>query len=262
MSRSISPEQLQSLLAGYVLYDLSPEESATLAQLLAADPSLQQDIDQMQQALEAAYDGDRISPPAHLRQAVLAAADRADGVAGAPRAAAPVRPGPAALEPEGRSRPWNLALGAAAAIITGLSLSNLLLWRTLQLERASRPSGEPISIVLDAPDNAALGQAQVVINPETLEGSLIGENLPPLEPGTVYVLWTVVNPNAPVTVDEKNAILTTVFTVDEQGNVSQPIDLPAVFRRDRALVQAVAITQERADAPQEHLSSPILIQPF
>jgi hypothetical protein len=101
-----------------------------------------------------------------------------------------------------------------------------------------------------------------VINPDTLAGSLTVENLPPLEPGSVYVLWTVVDPNATATVDQKNAILTTVFTVDEQGRMSQPIDLPPVYRRDRNLVRAVAITKESAAAPQDHLSPPLLIQPL
>ncbi len=101
-----------------------------------------------------------------------------------------------------------------------------------------------------------------MINPDTLMGSLTVDNLPPLEPGAVYVLWTVVDPSTPATLDDKNAILTTVFTVDEQGDVTQQIDLPPVYRRDRSSVRAVAITQESAAAPQEHLSAPILIQPL
>ncbi|MGG6237956.1 anti-sigma factor domain-containing protein [Nodosilinea sp. AN01ver1] len=259
MTGAISPEQLQNLLAGYVLYDLSPEESATLARLLAADPGLQREIDQMQQALEVAYDGDPVSPPAHLRQAVLGSAR--DELA-TPTPSVTAIAGKLASTPMGRSRRWPLAWRAAATLIAGLSLSNLLLWRTLQLERASRPSGNTITVGLSSPDAATPGQAQVVLNPDTLAGSLTVENLPPLEPGQVYVLWTVLDSNAPATVDQKNAILTTVFTVDEQGNVTQPIDLPAVYRRDPGLVRAIAITQERASAPQEHLSSPILIQPL
>ncbi|MBD1916070.1 MULTISPECIES: anti-sigma factor [Cyanophyceae] len=257
MTGSISSEQLQHLLAGYVLYDLSPEESATLADLLAANPNLQQDIDQLQQALEIAYDGDPVSPPAHLRMALLQTA--AHPVASEAEAvSAPVVP--LGLRPHRWGQIW---VAAAAALIAGLSLSNLMLWRTLQLERASQPEDEILTIALGSPeDGASSGQAQVVINPSTLAGSLTVENLPPLEPGAVYVLWTVVDPSATTTVDQKNAILTTVFTVDEQGQVSQPIDLPPVYRRDRDLVRAVAITKESAAAPQEHLSPPLLIQPL
>ncbi|MBW4461050.1 MAG: anti-sigma factor [Nodosilinea sp. WJT8-NPBG4] len=257
MTGPISSEQLQHLLAGYVLYDLSPEEAATLADLLAANPNLQQDIDQLQQALEIAYDGDPVSPPAHLRMALLQTAAK-PVESGAESVSAPVS------TPRRRPRRWGrIWVAAAAALIAGLSVSNLILWRTLQLERASQPEDETLTIALGAPEGAsASGQAQVVINPGTLAGSLTVENLPPLEPGTVYVLWTVVDPSATATVDQKNAILTTVFTVDEQGQVSQPIDLPPVYRRDRDLVRAVAITKESATAPQAHLSSPLLIQPL
>lgn len=256
MTGSISSEQLQHLLAGYVLYDLSPEESATLAELLTANPDLQQDIDQLQQALEMAYGDDPISPPAHLRMVLLqTAASSVEARTGA--ASAPVTiPG---LQPRRWGRIWG---AAAAVIIAGLSLSNLMLWRSLQLERTSQ-SDETLTVALGAPEGgAAVGQAEVVIDPNTLAGSLTVANLPPLEPGTVYVLWTVVDPSATATVDQKNAILTTVFTVDEQGQVSQPIDLPPVYRRDRNLVRAVAITKESAAAPQAHLSPPLLIQPL
>lgn len=196
MTGSISSEQLQHLLTGYVLYDLSPEESATLTELLAANPDLQQDIDQLQQALEIAYDGDPVSPPAHLRMALLQTA--AQPVDGAKSVSAPVAIG---LRPHRWGRIW---VAAAAALIAGLSLSNLMLWRTLQLERASQPKDETLTIALGSPeDGASSGQAQVVINPSTLAGSLTVENLPPLEPGAVYVLWTVVDPSATATVDQK-----------------------------------------------------------
>jgi hypothetical protein len=257
MTESISPAQLHDLLAGYVLYDLSPEEAATLAELLAANPDLQQDIDQLQQTLDLAYDGDPVSAPESLKNAVMQAAiAAADPVR---RAAAPA-PAPS---PARNRRRWGRMWGAAAAaLIAGLSLSNLMLWRTLQLERASRQGDDTLTIALGSADDPTPAQAQVVINPDTLVGSLTVENLPPLEPGTVYVLWTVVDPNAAETLDDKDAILTTVFTVDDQGRVSQPIDLPPVYRRDRSLVRAVAITKESAAAPQAHLSAPILIQPL
>lgn len=257
MTRSVSPEQLQQLMAGYVLYDLSPEEADTLAALLAADPALQQELDQLQATLDLASEAEPVAPPAHLKAKIL------QGAATPPRTIAvpdaPKRRSPPLPQPWG----WWRGLGAVAALlIVALGFNNYRLWRTLQAIQQERPSGETMTIALGEPDAPTPATAQVVINPTTLEGSLTVENLPPLAPGMVYVLWTVVDPNAPVTLDDKDAILTTVFTVDDQGQVSQPIDLPAVYRRDLTWVRAVAITQERAESPQEHLSAPILIQPL
>lgn len=71
------------------------------------------------------------------------------------------------------------------------------------------------------------------------------------------MLWTVLQPDAPFTTDEKNAILTGVFAVDEQ-NKSAKITLPPVYR-EQQWIKAIAITVEADDAPQENLSSPILM---
>lgn len=262
MTGSLSPEQRQLLMAGYALYNLSAEEAASLEALLAENPDLWEELDQLQATWEMACDIVPQAPPAHLREAILQAAAPSPDLS-LPTGAPPFAPRPNSVPNSLVVGPWwRRGLGAAAAVlIVGLSISNLLLWRALQTVQQAQAPGDTLTVALADPASTA-ATAEVQINPQTLEGSLMVENLPPLEPGMVYVLWTVVDPNAPVTVDDKNAILTTVFTVDEQGRQSQPIDLPSVYRRDRDLVRAVAITQESAAAPQEHLSVPILIQPL
>ncbi len=279
MTGSLSPEQRQLLMAGYVLYDLSAEEAARLEALLTEHPELRDELAQLQTTWEAACEMVPQAPPIHLRDAILQAATLGQQPLAAvaspdlssdspPSAALTVADSPQAVQ-HGRSSVvvgprywWWKGLGAAAALlIVGLSVSNLMLWRALQAVRPTTPAGETLTVTLGDP-TATPAAAEVQINPQTLEGSLTVENLPPLEPGQVYVLWTVVDPNAPITVDDKNAILTTVFTVDEQGRQSQAIDLPSVYRGDPSLIRAVAITQESADAPQAHRSAPILIQPL
>ncbi|MFH7242440.1 MAG: anti-sigma factor domain-containing protein [Spirulina sp.] len=278
MTGSLSPEQRQLLMAGYVLYDLGAEEAASLEALLAEHPELRDELAHLQATWETACEMVPQAPPAHLRDAILQAAtlgQQPQAAVASPDLSSDSPPSanltgvasPQAME-DGQSwvvvgpgRWWWKGLGAAAALlIVGLSVSNLMLWRALQAVQPTNPAGETLTVALGDP--AATPAAKVQINPQTLEGSLTVENLPPLEPGQVYVLWTVVDPNAPVTVDDKNAILTTVFTVDDQGRQSQAIDLPSVYRRDPSLIRAVAITQESADAPQAHRSAPILIQPL
>ncbi|HHP7245708.1 MAG TPA: anti-sigma factor domain-containing protein [Elainellaceae cyanobacterium] len=263
MSGSVSPEQLKLLMAGYVLCDLSPEEATAFEQLLSNNPSLIREMEQMQQALEMTYPAE-IEPPAHLRSSILSAYDIASHLttdASASRQESRQTPRRERLQSNVlRLRGWIKSLGAAAAlVILGLSISNYVLWRSLQAEQTDMQPSNMLTFSLEPTEADVSGSVKVVANPTRLEATLDAENLPPLEEGNVYALWTVVAPNAPVTADEKNAILTEVFTVDAQGYASKQITLPSVFH-NLGLVEAVAITREDADAPQAHRASPILIE--
>ncbi|PZO56075.1 MAG: hypothetical protein DCF15_09485 [Phormidesmis priestleyi] len=68
----ISLAEQQNLSAGYVLGDLSLEESRLLDQLLTDNPSLQNEIAALQHSLEQVY-GEEIPVPASLKSRVLAA---------------------------------------------------------------------------------------------------------------------------------------------------------------------------------------------
>lgn len=247
MAGRMDSDELQLLIAGYVLCDLDPEEVAAFEQQLAIDPALAEAVAEMQQALERAYDTPEVAPPTPLRSALLAAHTRPE-----PQAPAPSVVGQ-------RRRPgWNLGWGIAAAVIAGLSLNNYRLWREVQGLRGG-PPGPALAFTLRSTDVALGASAQVVVNPNTLQATLTVEGLPPLPPGQVYVLWTLVEPNAPFTADEKNAILTQVFTVDDQGQRVEDISVPQAFRTPET-VTAVAITVESANAPQRHVATPILIE--
>ncbi|GEM_PF-490186 len=287
---SIPSDERQRLIAGYVLYDLGPDEYAILQQWMAEDSAIAQDIadeiEQMQQVLESVYGTPDIPPPIHLRDTILEVY-RARNVSvdstvesqavlpnpefiSAEQTLTPVALSPVALssvQPHTRRR-WVIGLGAVAAVlIAGLSLSNILLWRSLQTTRAQlenvQPSNaQPIRTVSLTPVDAETPTAAsilVQINAEDLEATLGVENLQPLSDEKVYALWTVLQPDAPFTTDPKNAILTQTFTVDETGNASTQILLPRAYQ-DSQWVKAIAITIEDADAPQRHESSPIFIE--
>ncbi|MBW4518814.1 MAG: anti-sigma factor [Scytolyngbya sp. HA4215-MV1] len=249
MSQSSSPEEIQELLAGYVLNELDMEESAQVEQILA-DPAMAQAVQDLRWTLETAYAPPTVEPPPQLRdkvmQAFAAATEPTIPIATVP---------PVVLLPR-----WAKALGAVAAgVIVSLSISNYLLWRSLQTQMAQN-SQTPIVLSLQPTQSPGTSVAVLVkVNPETLRGTLTIEKLPPLESGKVYVLWTVLTADAPFTTDEHNAILTQVFTVKDQGNQAHEIVLPSAFQNPK-LVKAMAITIEDAAAPQQHKSSPILIQ--
>lgn len=242
-------DELQLLIAGYVLCDLSPEEMIAFEQRLAHDPNLALAVAQLQHALEAAYDTPEVAPPEHLKSAILAAHSTASPPQRRQNA-------PARTRSTGR---WTRWLGAtAAALIAGLGFNNYRLWQEVKTLRSEAPTST-LAFTLQPTDTALAASAQVVVNPDTLEAALTVTGLPPLPPGKVYVLWTVVAPNAPFTTDQKNAILTQVFTVDGEGQLSQEIPVPKVYR-DPATVKAIAVTIESADAPQRHVAAPILIE--
>lgn len=275
MVGAMQSDELELLIAGYVLCDLSPEEAAALEQQMAADPAVAAAVAQaaaeMQQVLEAVYAPAEVAPPAHLRDTILAAASQPSSEPAQP-AVPPLTLVKSSSEPQAaqpsaawgrRYRLWQRGLIAgAAALIAGLSISNYRLWQQVQaLQAGAAGTGSDAALTLALQPTEALATeaaATVVVDPITLEATLTVENLPPLPPGKVYALWTVVDPNAPVTTDDKNAILTEVFTVDSEGRASAQTPVPRAFR-DNA-VTAVAITIEDAEAPQQHEASPILIQ--
>lgn len=251
MARSMPSEyseHLQLMIAGYVLGDLDADEAMEFEQLLANDPAIAAEVTQMQSALETAYTPVEVQPPPHLRSAIMAA--QATGMN------SQRRPSTTVAKPV-RRFPWNQALGAAAAmVIVALGINNYQLRQALQATQAEMPS-ETLTYVLQT-ETVEDASAMVVVNPDTLEATLTVRNLPPLPVGKVYVLWTVLEQGAPFTVDAKSAILTEVLNVDAQGNVSQTITVPRVYRSEE-LVSKVAITVEDATAPQRHEGAPVMI---
>lgn len=245
---SMASEELQLLIAGYVLGDLSPEEAAEFERLLAQNPVMAEELAQMQKALETAYTPPEVTPSAHLRSAILSNIHAVNPEIGAPVTT--------------RTRitfPWRRVMEvAAAALIAALALNNYRLQQALQMAKTETPSYTPLIYTLDATKADSKASATVVVNPNNLEATIAVKNLPPLPPGRVYVLWTVLTQNAPFTTDEKEAILTETFQVDERGNFSQTITVPKAYR-SKELVTKVAVTMEDANAPQRHAGSPIII---
>ncbi|WP_225895224.1 anti-sigma factor [Leptolyngbya sp. NIES-2104] len=231
----MSSEHLQLLIAGYVLGDLDPAEVAEFERLLEQNPAIAQEVEQMQETLTLAYDPPEVAPPARLRSAILNTTVRTR-----------------------RSIPWNRILNvAAAAIIAALGIQNYALRRSLLQSQAETQRLAELNFALQGTARAKEASAKFEVDPNTLEGVLTVQNLPPLPPGKVYALWTVLKPEAPFTVDRQNAILTVAFTVDAQGNATQTIPVPKVYRTGN-LVTRVAVTSEDAAAPQRHQGKAVL----
>ena len=255
MSQSVTPEEQEFLIAGYVLCNLSPEESAILEQLMADNPEVQKQVEAMQQTIERTYVNNEVEPPKHLKASILNAVQTQAEISSEISVVTPQ----AVANKVTPINWWQKFSYAAAVLIAALGISNYATWQSLQTLRAQIQPLETVQFTLEPTADNLNSSVNVTIAPENLNGTISVENLPPLAEDQIYALWTVVEANAPATADAKNAILTTVFTVDEQGNLSQEIIMPSIFR-ERKWVKAIAITVENREAPQRHLAKPILIQ--
>lgn len=240
----------QLLIVGYVLGDLSPAEAMLFAELVADNPELMEEVTKTQQALELTYPSPETAPPPKLRASVLAANVRQN------LQQEPVSPTTYAVTtPKTRSF-WSRIFAAIALVtIVGLGYSNYRFW---QIQTANREIPEvPRRTYLltdrDLPDT----QAKLSVSPDRLRATLTTNNLPPLPPDKVYALWTVVNKNAPFTTDEKGAILTAVFEVNQSGNLEREIVVPQPHLTSEAIAK-IAITVEDKSAPQAHQGSILL----
>jgi anti-sigma-K factor RskA len=252
MNGSMTSEHLQLLIAGYVLGNLDADEAAEFEQIVNSNPAIVQEVSQMQSLLEESFGVSDVSPPIHLRSAILGT----DQTAQCPPT--PISPG-ILNNPTRRSVNWNRVIHAAAAvIIVALGVSNYRFWRALQVSQSEAQRSIAVVYSLQSTSENNTASATVAVDRDRLEAVLTVQNLPPLPPGKVYVLWTVVKQDAPVTRDAKSAILTAVFNVDAQGGISQVIGMPEVFR-SAGLVSNMAVTIEDATAPEQHQGKPVLI---
>ncbi|WP_343600601.1 anti-sigma factor [Mycobacterium sp.] len=165
--------ELLEMATPYALHALSDTERATIdRQVAAASPvadAFREEVRAVRETMAVVSAATAAEPPAHLREAVLAA----------------VRP-----SSERRSR-WRTGfLAAAAAVVVGLAAFGAGV--------ALRPSARPTTAdqILAAPDVqtvsrplAAGGTATVVFSRDKDAGVLVMNNVPPPAPGTVYQMW-------------------------------------------------------------------------
>jgi anti-sigma-K factor RskA len=189
MTRSAPPDNWQDLLAGYVLGNLDQEEAQAWQQLLAEYPELATEIDQLQEALSVIpYNIPEREPPAHLRETILAAAERAPSLS--PLFSPPVQPSPRRFQ----QRRWLvLASSIAAAALLGLGIENYRLRQEVEqtqpiLAALKQPGAQLFA--LQGTEKAATAAGSIVITP-TQQVLVMAQNLPQLPSGQVYRLWAM-----------------------------------------------------------------------
>ena len=247
---TLPPECEQLLISGYVLGNLSPAEGLLFAEMLREKPELMKQVNVMQQALDLAYTPPELSPPATLRDRVLTAAKAQNNQT---KATKQINQATAIASPKSN---LSKIFGAIALItITILGVANYRLWQTVKTVKTDPdfPQSQNTNTYLLKGEDLS-GTAKLIVQSNQLDATLIVQNLPTLPPEKVYALWTVVGKDVPYTTDEKGAILTAVFQVDEAGNFTREIAVPQPHLEPRT-INKVAITIENQSAPQAHTGS-------
>jgi anti-sigma-K factor RskA len=244
---TLPPECEQLLISGYILGNLSPAEALLFEEMLTANPELNEQILAMQETLELVYAPPEISPPATLRDRILATAKTEATAKLNNKSENPLT--------VRANLPWNKILWAIAlAIITTLGIANYRLWQSLETANIIEQTGKRLTYLLNSPDLTQKSTAKLIVNPDRLKATLTVNNLPSLPPDKVYALWTVVGKDVAYTTDEKGAILTAVFQVNESGDFNQEITVPQLYLESK-IIDKIAISIEDLSAPQAHQGS-------
>ena len=254
---TLPPECEQLLISGYVLGNLSFAEALLFEEMLIENPALTEQVVAMQQALDLAYAPAEVSPPAGLRDRILATADaqKTNVAAEVPASNIPIDD----AEVTTTSQPQLLGKILAAislVVIAVLSIVNYRFWQTINADRIdSETEGE--TYVLKGEDLPETTSVKLVTDDDDLTATLVADDLPPLPPDKVYALWTVVGKDVPYTTDEKGAILTAVFQVNQTGDFVREIAIPQPHLEPKT-IKKIAVTVEDVSAPQAHTGSILL----
>jgi len=271
MTVPLPQEYLEELLAGYVLGDLSLEETENLQQLLVEDPDLEAEIQSLQEILATlpyTLPTRELNP--QVRQNILDRISPLPTPSLSPLAADPLPPQniPQFSKPS-TSRilrtwrnlsvswtaswtaiPWmRVAGGIATLLVAALSIRTYQLQQQLVAMQRQIDRQEDVIAMLQQPntrlvslkgmDGAVTASGSMVMTPGDPQVVLILQNLPPLPEGQAYQLWSVIN-------DQK--IPWEQFRVNEQGTAFTKLSLPSSYPSSYIITRLV-VTIEVSPTP-------------
>ncbi|MBE9126258.1 MULTISPECIES: anti-sigma factor domain-containing protein [unclassified Coleofasciculus] len=229
-------EELNELLASYVLGDLTPEEVASVNQLLDSNPELATEVSYLQKTLTLIpLSLPESSPPATLGSQILQAARDSD-TSSTRRVSNRVWRRPKA---------WlGVAGSVAASVIVGLGLYSYRLHQELVTIRAELSQYEEAIALLRQPSNRlvslkgtnAIPQASgsMVVVPSSEVAVLTLQNLAPLPKDQIYRLWAVA---------DGQTIYCGEFKPDSQGKVFVELPLDNIMSGNSSVVVTVEPSQ-------------------
>jgi anti-sigma-K factor RskA len=227
---------LHMLSGAFVLDALSEEEAEQFRRHLEECPACGEEVRELQQAAARMGASEAIPPPAHLKQRVLAAADRT------PQLPPPNRAGGVVIDVAPHRWGRRMLLAAAAVVLVvagGVGVSQL------GNESAERDSllAEGVVRVFEADDAHTAempteigGRIRVAASPKLDQMAVDTDELPPLEEGRVYQLWAlrgaevqsvgVLQPDKGLSMEMPTSDTELAITVEPAGGSELPTTTP------------------------------------
>ena len=192
------PDEKIMLLSGYVLDDLTSEEREQVEQLALDNPDILQELQALQASFELMPQGvPQVSPPAHLRQQIVASAD------------------PVAIRQPTSFR-WKILAGVVAISTMALATDNL----RLRNQIAQRANQERVASILQQPNsrlislmgNESAAAGTLLFTPGNWQEVIVSlGDLPPLPPEEIYRMW--------LTLENGTVIYCGEFNTESDGSV-------------------------------------------
>jgi anti-sigma factor RsiW len=196
-------DHISDLLPAYALNTLDPDEAALAKAHLEKCEFCRSELEGYYSTSENLVLAAPIyQPPEDLRDKIIKAVSRADSSV------------PSGFNWE-KIKVSFQALPAAWVImgllVLVLAVSNLFLWRQVNMLRTSADDTYFMTVVLQGTEVAPLASGMIIINPSGQHGTLVVDGLPYLESSSEYQLWLI-----------RNGTRTSggTFSVNEQGYAS------------------------------------------
>ncbi|MGB3137453.1 MAG: anti-sigma factor [Nodosilinea sp.] len=189
MTPTTLPENWRSLLAGYVLDDLTHDEAALIEQWFAQYPEVVSELELLQNSWESlSVSLPPLTPPAEVSDRVMAAVQNL--------ALAPSDPSSVPASPRRALSRLGLALGwvaTALALVLALQENQRLRLALRQNEAVVASFSQPASqlYTLAGTDAEPQASGRLVVDPADQTALIVTTDLPPLNPGEIYRLWAL-----------------------------------------------------------------------
>jgi anti-sigma-K factor RskA len=243
MKEPLTPQAIETLSAGYVVGDLDASELEVFEQLLAENPGLLPEVDRLKETLnQVMSDFNYVSPPSHLRSAILANA-------------IPQTPSQPAKRRRDRF-PWRTMMGSVAALlILYLGIENHQLRQDYRLTQTinsllQQPQTQLFSLkpVNNSANPSTNATGSFVVNLGQRQGVLSAQNLATPPAGKLYRLWAIAD-------GEK--IPCGTLKINPQGKVLDQFWMPADFYDTG--ISGLFVTLESSDTDR-YPTGPIVLQ--